>query len=515
MPNSSEYCIYLRKSRADLEAEARGAGDTLARHEHILMELAASRALPIGAIYRELASGERISTRPVMQQLLSEVEECRWAGVLVTETSRLARGDTIDQGIVAQAFKLSNTFIITPQKDFDPQNEMDEEWFEIGLFMSRQEYRMIRRRQLAGMQAAKREGRFIGNTPPYGYERYKLPSHGWSLRPVEEEAAVVRMIFDMYLSGTGYNLIEKRLNDLHIRPPKGEAWSRGTIPGILRNPHYAGYIPSGYRCEKKQVIDGVIVKTRPRNHNFELYEGLHEPIISRDVWERTQARFGKNAAARTPGNRNQTNPLAGLLVCDCCGRLLQRRPQTGTASSTTLLCPTRGCPTVSHSADELEHMVLDSLRTFLCKLDLGTVTAPDLTAETRAIAEIEKQLSDIDARIRRTFVLVEDGTYTRDMFLSRQKELSSTRAKLLSSRSDLESKIGAKQKEFASRSSLSPAVRHVIDAYDFDASAKERNKLLKQVIDHIDYHKRTRLRWKSESDLSLTLHPVILPPANH
>lgn len=66
----TDYALYLRKSRADLEAEAHGEGDTLARHEHILMELAKSRALPIGAIYREIVSGERIANRPVMQQLL-------------------------------------------------------------------------------------------------------------------------------------------------------------------------------------------------------------------------------------------------------------------------------------------------------------------------------------------------------------------------------------------------------------------------------------------------------------
>ena len=38
----TDYALYLRKSRADLEAEAHGEGDTLARHEHILMELAKS-----------------------------------------------------------------------------------------------------------------------------------------------------------------------------------------------------------------------------------------------------------------------------------------------------------------------------------------------------------------------------------------------------------------------------------------------------------------------------------------
>ena len=126
----TEYALYLRKSRADLEAEAHGEGDTLARHEHILMELAKSRALPIGAIDREIVSGERIANRPVMQQLLSEVEDGRWKGVLVTETSRLARGDTIDQGIVAQAFKFSGTLIVTPAKTYDPTQEADEDEYE-------------------------------------------------------------------------------------------------------------------------------------------------------------------------------------------------------------------------------------------------------------------------------------------------------------------------------------------------------------------------------------------------
>ena len=65
-------CIYLRKSRADREAEARGEGETLARHERILLDLAKRRRCHIGAIYKEVVSGETISARPVMQQLLHE-----------------------------------------------------------------------------------------------------------------------------------------------------------------------------------------------------------------------------------------------------------------------------------------------------------------------------------------------------------------------------------------------------------------------------------------------------------
>ena len=129
--------IYLRKSRADVELEAKGELETLARHKKALLTLARKHNLTIGEIYEEIVSGETISSRPVVQQLLDEVENGKWDGVLVMEIERLARGDTIDQGIVARAFKIGNTKIITPSKTFDPNNEFDEEYFEFGLFMSR------------------------------------------------------------------------------------------------------------------------------------------------------------------------------------------------------------------------------------------------------------------------------------------------------------------------------------------------------------------------------------------
>ncbi|HBR31916.1 MAG TPA: recombinase family protein, partial [Clostridiales bacterium] len=115
-----QYCLYLRKSRADLEAEAHGEMETLARHEKALLDLAKRMSLPITQIYKEIVSGETINARPVVQQLLSEVEQGMWSGVLVMEVERLARGDTIDQGVVARAFKMAGTKIITPVKVYDP-----------------------------------------------------------------------------------------------------------------------------------------------------------------------------------------------------------------------------------------------------------------------------------------------------------------------------------------------------------------------------------------------------------
>ena len=52
LDNLEEYAMYLRKSRADIEAEANGEGETLARHENILLDLARKNEIKIGKIYK-------------------------------------------------------------------------------------------------------------------------------------------------------------------------------------------------------------------------------------------------------------------------------------------------------------------------------------------------------------------------------------------------------------------------------------------------------------------------------
>ena len=209
-----QYCIYLRKSRADLELEARGEMETLARHKKTLLELAKRMNLPVNQIYEEIESGETIAARPVVQRLLDEVEQGVWSGVLVMEIERLARGDTIDQGIVARAFKLGHTKIITPAKTYDPDNEFDEEYFEFGLFMSRREYKTINRRIQRGRVASAKEGKFIGSTPPYGYKNPLVKRQGIHSEPDENEAPVVKQIYGMYVDGAGMSVIARHLDSM-------------------------------------------------------------------------------------------------------------------------------------------------------------------------------------------------------------------------------------------------------------------------------------------------------------
>ena len=89
----NRYFMYLRKSRKDEEAEAHGEGETLARHETILTETYKKMGILTDQvdIFKEIVSGETISARPVIQQIIDLVNQGVYTGGFVYEVERLAR----------------------------------------------------------------------------------------------------------------------------------------------------------------------------------------------------------------------------------------------------------------------------------------------------------------------------------------------------------------------------------------------------------------------------------------
>lgn len=90
----NNVAIYLRKSR---EEEIETREETLARHERILNDYCMTNKLNIIRTYKEVVSGESIEKRPRMKELLNDVENGLYDGVVVVELERLSRGNQIDQ----------------------------------------------------------------------------------------------------------------------------------------------------------------------------------------------------------------------------------------------------------------------------------------------------------------------------------------------------------------------------------------------------------------------------------
>lgn len=523
-----QYCLYLRKSRSDMEAEAHGEGETLARHEKMLLELARRGNYNVTQIYREVVSGETLAARPVMQQLLSEVEQGLWAGVLVMEVERLARGDTIDQGIVAQAFKYSDTKIITPMKVYDPANEFDEEYFEFGLFMSRREYKTINRRLQRGRLAASKEGKRVSGAKPYGYNRVKISGDkGWTLEVNEDEADVVRMIFRIYTTGeegddgsvrsVGTGEIARRLDALGIPSPSGAAaWPACTVRNILLNPVYIGKIRWNHKKSRKVVENGVVTVNRYNapEEEWVLVDGMHPAIISDEVFRRA----GDIMKHRTPalgGEKSLTNPLAGILVCGRCGRTLSLTPHP---TWPMLRCINRYCSCPGSRFDLVEARLLGALSGWLgdFRINWEDDGAPD---DVSRVSEIEKklklaeaQLSRLKGMLNRTHELLEQGVYDTGQFLDRSRSLSGQISEAEKVVRDLGGELSVERRRGESKANIVPKVEHLLEVYRALPNAQAKNDLLKEVLEKVVYDREKKSRKGGPYDeFELTLYPK-LPP---
>lgn len=321
------YDAYLRKSRADMELEKLKKFDTLKQHEKFLKDRANQLGIKIRKIYREVVSGESIQERPEMQEVLKNVETGTIDGILVVEVERLTRGDAKDQGTVTQAFKYSNTKIITLNKIYDPNSDEDEEYFEFGLFMSRREYKTINRRMQRARIANVLDGKYCASEPPFGYKKVRVKyGKGYTLEPVPEEAEIVKEMYQKRADGMGYDIICNWLNTLDFKPKKSDVWTPATIKGMLSNPIYIGKIRWNSNKQKKILINGQIIKKRKKGNNEDLIlvEGLHPAIISNELFDIVQGI--KPNKASTKHNTELQNPLATLVKCADCGRSMQRRP---------------------------------------------------------------------------------------------------------------------------------------------------------------------------------------------
>ena len=498
------YAIYLRKSREDIESEKYGEGETLARHEKILTTLAEKRNLHISKIYREVVSGETISERKEMQKLLKDVENEKWTGVLVVEVERLARGDTADQGRVSKAFKYSHTKIITPVKTYDPDNEFDEEYFEFGLFMSRREYKTINRRLQRGREISVSEGKFVGNIAPFGYDRIKLKdAKGYTLSINQNEAPVVKEIFRLYtFEGNTINSVVKQLNDMNLRPRISNEWTISSVKDILSNPTYIGKIVWKRRKQKKKTKNGHIIISRPRNQDYLIYNGLHEPIIDNKTWELVQEKRKQNTPKVKHSNIIQ-NPLVGLVFCEKCGKPMQRRPYAKADKPATLICSNSKCDNISSKLYIVENKIIEALRIWLENYKVDYEANNNLNANNdiieKTIASTKKDLEKENAKLDKIYDFLENGIYSKDEFINRSKAIKDNIQSLETKLNEYNSLLQKNTEVQNEKDTMVPKLKNVIDLYDKLETAEDKNILLKSIIAKITYLK-TEKAIKNDSD---------------
>ena len=404
-----EVLVYLRKSRADdpnLSVE-----EVLAKHETILDEWAEAHLggkVPEENKFREVVSGETLADRIEIQLLLRKLESPKYKAVLVVEVQRLSRGDLEDAGKLMKILKLTNSLVITPPRTFDLRDEYDHDAFERELkrgneFLEYQKKIMRRGRELSVSQ-----GNYIGSRELYGYERTvvmdgkrKCPT----LKEKKEEADVVRLIFDMYVNqDMGRHNICKHLDNLGIKPPRGEHWSPPSVRDLLMNVHYIGKVKWNASKTVMTIEDGEVKKTRPRAKvgEYLIYDGKHEGIIDEDLFNRAQEKIGRNARAKS--KTKVRNPLAGLVQCSC-GRAMSLRTYTlkdgSERCAPRLLCDGQiHCGSGSCLYSEIEDRVVEVLKQCIEDFDvrINSNAGDAAKLHEQMIRNLEAKLKVLDSK---------------------------------------------------------------------------------------------------------------------
>ena len=496
----SEYLMYLRKSRQDDPNET--VEEVLSKHEWQLQDYAKKKigyVIPNKDIYREVVSGETIESRTEIKKVFERMEKEDIKGVLVVEPQRLTRGDLVDCGMTINAFRYTNTLIVTPQESFDMNNEMQRRYIEMVLTNGNSFLEYTKVILQRGIQTSKKKGNYVSSVPPYGYKRIKI-GNDWTLEINDNEAMYVRLAFEMYAEGFGIYTIANKLEALGATPRNSDHFAEAVIRRMLRNEIYRGKIIINQRKTVKAMENGVIVKKRVRLKDYEVVDGKHKAIIDDELWNAVQERFGKNTKENSKGELR--NMWAGLIKCGVCGKAIEYvtfMNHSKVHRAPRFRCKNvRNCDNISHNYTEIHDAIIKQLKHELDDFSVRVEANNQAEIDKRQamLENLKASLKDVNKKIDVICEHLENGVYTVDMFVSRNKKLHDDKERIEEAIKEIETDIPTMQEM---QEQLVTFHQTLDMLNDDEISAKIKNTFLKKIVKVIYYT-------KDESGITIDIH---------
>ena len=268
-------------------------------------------------------SGKSIEGRASFCRMMEDIKSGKdgVAYVLVFKLSRFGR-NTADVLSTLQVMQDFGVNLICVEDGIDSSKDAGKLMISVLSAVAEIERENIRVQTMEGRIQKAREGRWNGGFAPYGYRLVD-----GVLQINEDEAPAIRTIFEQYVNtDTGANGLSKYLEThgfqkLARQNGTSPLFSATLIRAILKNPVYCGKIAFGRR--KLEKIHG----TRNEYHqvpqeNYLLVDGLHEGIVSEELWNAAQVKLLVQSKRYEPVNRSKTEQahlLSALVKCPICG----------------------------------------------------------------------------------------------------------------------------------------------------------------------------------------------------
>ena len=260
-------------------------------------------------------SGKNITNRPGIKQLLDDATKDKFDLVIVWKLNRISR-KLLDILNIVELLNKYNIAFRSLTESFETETPSGKLQLNIMGAIGEFERETIAENVNLGLTARARDGRWCGGIV-LGYDLVEIPNEGKKRRNTilkinEAEANTVRRIFDLYSQGYGYKAVVNRVNNEGHKSKKNRAFAVSTIKEILQNPVYIGKIRYNVRQDWSKKRRNNI------NANPILSDGIHEPIIDMETWNKVQVIL-KERSKKHNKIYDSEFPLTGILRCPVCG----------------------------------------------------------------------------------------------------------------------------------------------------------------------------------------------------
>ena len=369
----SNVGLYIRLSREDDDKIE--MSESITNQKSLLTQYVKENSLRLVDIYIDDGYSGTNFDRPEFKRMIDDILKGKINMVITKDMSRLGR-DYIGTGeLIEKFFPTHGVRYIAVTDNIDTY--LDNSNNDIAPFkaiMNDMYAKDISKKIKSSLRAKQKEGKWVGGRTPFGY--MPDPNNKNKLIIFEEQAAVVRRIFDMCLEGLTCYKIALKLTNEKVKTPAEYysfkwknnyhlnygVWNYKTIKDILTNRMYIGDLVQNKRNKVNYKVKKII-KNNPEN--YIIVENTHKPIIEKEIFYEIQKRIPKNIGRN---EKKEKHLLDGLLYCGNCGHRISITSRRKKDNRCYTICnyyrsymKNHVCTTHSNNYDELEKIIINSL----------------------------------------------------------------------------------------------------------------------------------------------------------
>lgn len=445
-------------ARISVENEQKREADSIGTQIQLLRDYASEQKdVQVFDVYCDDAISGTDFARPEFSRLMNDVRDGKVDCIIVKDLSRLGRNYLESGEYIEMVFPFFGVRFIAITDGFDTKNQQADISVQLKNLMNEIYAKDISKKISSAYRTLQSQGKFTGGWAPYGYA--KDPQDRYRLVIDPKTSPIVQEMFQMIADGHTLHYVATTLNARGVPSPgrhlyelglrtgekyKNAKWYMPSVKKILKDTVYLGWVTGG-KYQSQYLTTGVKGNRKAAEENWVVTKGVHEPIISQQLFDRVQEYFKRTgeehrAVSTYHCQSSKMNLFKGRLRCGECGKHMAFRYKKNSQGGRTgwYYCPLHEnynssyCPKKAVKKEELEshtlRLIQAQIKLFVDARELICQLNQKEGSKTK-YRIFQDQLQDINSQIERNTGLkaslyadFKEGVISREDYLRMGQE---------------------------------------------------------------------------------------------